>query len=111
MVFEALTALGWARDVDRPETTVWDPGLSAGFTWSLLPPGIQDADPRPDLMGWQAWAEPVLGEPFLWTATFSASVPHDLVAAFAASLASPAPVLRRNLPDGIQDRLIVTPAR
>ncbi|MEU4949867.1 DUF317 domain-containing protein [Streptomyces lavendulae] len=109
-VLDALTALGWARDLDRPETTAWDPGLSAGFTWGPAPAEIQDADPRPDLLGWQVWAEPVLGAPYQWAATFSPSVPHDLVAAFAASLASPAPVLRRTLPEGTEGRLILTRA-
>lgn len=70
-----------------------------------LPAGIQDGDPRPDLVGWQAWAEPVLGAPYLWCATFSASTPHDLVAAFAASIASPAPVRRRILPELAAGRL------
>ncbi|MFB7781390.1 DUF317 domain-containing protein [Streptomyces vinaceus] len=104
-VMSALTALGWLRDFDHPETTAWDAGMSAGFTWGELPAGIQDGDPRPDLVGWQAWAEPVLGAPYLWCATFSASTPHDLVAAFAASIASPAPVRRRILPELAAGRL------
>lgn len=105
VVMSALTAMGWPRDFDQPETTAWDAGLSAGFTRGPLPPGIQDGDPRPDLMGWQAWAEPVLGAPYLWCATFSASTPHDLVASFASSIASPVPVRRRILPELAAGRL------
>ncbi|WP_037675942.1 DUF317 domain-containing protein, partial [Streptomyces afghaniensis] len=60
--------------------------------------------------GWQAWAEPALGAPCLWAASFGASVPHDLVAAFAASLSSTAPVLRRVLPEATQERLLRAPA-
>ncbi|MFG2978852.1 DUF317 domain-containing protein [Streptomyces sp. NPDC048331] len=104
-VMSTLTALGWLCDVDQPETTAWDAGTSAGFTWGELPAGIQDGDPRPDLVGWQAWAEPVLGRPYLWCAAFSASTPHDLVAAFAGSIASPAPVRRRILPELAAGRL------
>ena len=63
----------------------------------MLPPLIQNADPRPDLAGRQAWALPVLGAPYLWCAAFTASVPHDLVAAFASSLDSPVPV--RTVPE------------
>ncbi|WP_341846333.1 DUF317 domain-containing protein [Streptomyces regalis] len=73
----------------------------------MVPPLIQDADPRPDLLGWQAWAQPVLGAPYLWCASFSASVPYDLVAAFASSLASPVPVPRRTLPRSAMGRLTV----
>lgn len=106
-VLAALTARGWIRDVDRPSTTATDPGFSSSVSLEMLPPLIQDADPRPDLAGWQAWAEPALGAPYLWCATFSASVPHDLVAAFASSLASPAPVPRRAVPKSAEGRLTV----
>ncbi|HKR48137.1 MAG TPA: DUF317 domain-containing protein [Pseudonocardiaceae bacterium] len=107
MVLGALTARGWIRDVDRPRTTAMDPGFSASVSLEMLPPLIEDADPRPDLVGWQAWAEPAFGSAYLWCATFSASVPHDLVAAFASSLASPAPVPRRTLPKNAEGRLTV----
>ncbi|MBO3674001.1 DUF317 domain-containing protein [Streptomyces sp. NEAU-YJ-81] len=106
-VLDALGARSWLRDVDRPHTAAMDPGLSASVSLELVPPLVQDADPRPDLVGWQAWAEPVLGEPYLWCASFSASVPHDLVAAFAASLASPVPVPRRTVPESAEGRLTV----
>ncbi|MFD9817444.1 DUF317 domain-containing protein [Streptomyces violascens] len=106
-VLTALSAHGWLRDMDRPHTTATDPGFSASVSLEMLPPLIQDADPRDDLLGWQAWAEPVLGAPYLWCASFSASVPHDLVAAFASSLASPVPVPRRTLPQSTKDRLTV----
>lgn len=106
-VLAALNARGWPRDMDRPRTTATDPGFSASVSLEMLPPLIQDADPRDDLLGWQAWAEPVLGSPYLWCASFSASVPHDLVAAFASSLASPIPVPRRTLPESTQERLTV----
>jgi hypothetical protein len=108
-VLAALTGQGWVRDIDYPETAAADVGFAASFTLCLLPPLIQDADPRPEPVGWQAWAEPVFGAPYLWCATFSASVPHDLVAAFASSLASPVPVLRRVLPESTEGRLTLTP--
>ncbi|MBF6051248.1 DUF317 domain-containing protein [Streptomyces eurocidicus] len=50
-----------------------------------------------------------MGDPYLWCATFSAGAPHDLVAAFASSLASSAPVLRRTLPESTEGQLTVTP--
>ncbi|GGX24356.1 DUF317 domain-containing protein [Streptomyces noursei] len=106
-VLTALSARGWLRDMDRPRTTATDPGFSGHVSLEMLPPLIHDADPRDDLLGWQAWAEPVLGAPYLWCASFSASVPHDLVAAFASSLASPVPVPRRTLPKIAQERLTV----
>ncbi|MGW6599387.1 DUF317 domain-containing protein [Streptomyces sp. NPDC055036] len=107
IVLDALGALGWIRELDRPRTTASDPGFSSSVPLEMLPPLIQDADPRPGLVGWQAWAEPVLGAPYLWCASFSASVPHDLVAAFASSLASPVPVPRRTLPESAEGRLTV----
>ncbi|MER5780269.1 DUF317 domain-containing protein [Streptomyces mobaraensis] len=109
-VLAALTTQGWIRDIDRPTTTAMDPAFTSSVSLEPLPDLVHDADPRPDLAGWQAWAEPVLGESYLWCATFSASVPHDLVAAFASSLASPIPVVRRSLPESVEGRLIVTPA-
>lgn len=108
LVLATLRARGWALDVDRPWTTVHAPGLSGSVSLEMMPPLIEDADPR-ELMGWQAWAEPVLGAPYLWCATFSPSVPDDLVAVFAASLASPVPVPRRlrTLPQSAEGRLVV----
>ncbi|WP_329219711.1 DUF317 domain-containing protein [Streptomyces sp. NBC_01485] len=106
-VINALSAQGWIRDVDRPRTTATDPGLSSSVSMEMLPPLIEDADPRPDLVGWQAWAEPVLGAAYLWCASFSASVPNDLVAVFASSLASPVPVPRRTVPKSAEGRLTV----
>ncbi|MEV6940770.1 DUF317 domain-containing protein [Streptomyces sp. NPDC051172] len=106
-VLAALTARGWIRDVDRLHTSAMDPGFSSSVSLELVPPLIQDADPRPDMVGWQAWAEPVLGAPYLWCASFSTSVPHDLVAAFASSLASTVPVPRRTLPESVEGRLTV----
>ncbi|MFI0540442.1 DUF317 domain-containing protein [Streptomyces sp. WSLK1-3] len=106
-VLNVLGAQGWVRDPDSPHTTAMDPGFSATVSLGLQPSLVQDADPRPDLMGWQAWAELVLGAPYLWCASFSASVPHDLVAAFASSLASPALVSRRTLPKDAESRLMV----
>ncbi|MFF3328745.1 DUF317 domain-containing protein [Streptomyces sp. NPDC002888] len=106
-VINVLSAQGWVRDVDRPRTTAIDPGLTSSVSLEPVPPFIQDADPRPDLFGWQAWAEPVLGVPYLWCASFSASVPHDLVAVFASSLASPVPVPRRVLPRSSEGRLTI----
>ncbi|MFJ1605537.1 DUF317 domain-containing protein [Streptomyces sp. NPDC088253] len=106
-VINVLSAQGWVRDVDRPRTTAIDPGLSSSVSLEPVPLFIQDADPRPDLFGWQAWAEPVLGGPYLWCASFSSSVPHDLVAVFASSLASPVPVPRRVLPKSAEGRLTI----
>ncbi|MFE5509438.1 DUF317 domain-containing protein [Streptomyces sp. NPDC056529] len=48
------------------------------------------------------WAEPSIGDPYLWCATFGGSAPHDLVAVFAAPLASPHPVPRSCLPAGVE---------
>lgn len=107
MVLDSLGARGWIRDVDRTRTAATDPGLSASVSLEMLPPLIQDADLRSGLLGWQAWAEPVLGAPYLWCASFSASVPHDLVTAFASSLASPVPVLRRTVPKSAEGWLTV----
>ncbi|WEH16427.1 DUF317 domain-containing protein [Streptomyces sp. VNUA24] len=106
-VLDALCARGWMRDVDRPRTTAVEPGFCSSVSLEMLPPLIEDADPRPDLVGWQAWAEPVLGAPYLWCASFSASVPHGVVAAFASSLASPVPVPRRTVPESAAGRLTV----
>ncbi|WP_327215347.1 DUF317 domain-containing protein [[Kitasatospora] papulosa] len=106
-VLDALSARGWIRDVDRPHTTATDPEFSSCVSLEMLPPLIEDADPRPDLVGWQAWAEPVPGAPYLWCASFSASVPHDLVAAFASSLASPVPVPRHTVPETAEGRLTI----
>ncbi|OKJ31534.1 DUF317 domain-containing protein [Streptomyces sp. CB01580] len=106
-VLNALSVQGWFRDADRPRTAAMDPGFSASVSLELQPALIQDADPRPDQVGWQAWAEPVIGAPYLWCASFSASVPHELVAAFASSLASPAPVPRRTWPASAERRLTV----
>jgi hypothetical protein len=106
-VLNALSVQGWFRDVDRPHTTATDPGLSGCVSLEPMPPLIQDADPRLDLSGWQAWAEPVLGAPYLWCASFSASVPNGLVAAFASSLASPIPVPRHSVPKSAEERLTV----
>ncbi|MFJ4686213.1 DUF317 domain-containing protein [Streptomyces sp. NPDC088789] len=106
-VLVTLTAQGWFRDLDHPHTTATDPGFSSCLSSEAVPPLIQDADPRPDGAGWQAWAQPRRGEPYLWCAAFSPSVPHELVAAFAASLASPVPVPRHTLPDSSRDRLVV----
>ncbi|WP_323137832.1 DUF317 domain-containing protein [Streptomyces sp. NBC_01433] len=107
VVLEELGSRGWFRDADRPRTAAFDPGFSATVSLELLPPLVRDADPRPGQMGWQAWAEPRIGDPYLWCASFSASVPHDLVAVFASSLASSAPVSRRTVPASAEDRLSV----
>jgi len=107
VVIDALSAQGWVRDVDRPRTTATDSGPSSSLSLEPVPPLVRDADPRPDLFGWQAWAEPAVGAPYLWCASFSASVPHDLVADFASSLASSVPVPRRTLPKSAEGRLMV----
>ncbi|RRQ78049.1 hypothetical protein CQW39_13365 [Streptomyces griseofuscus] len=87
-----------------------------GCRYGTVPPLIQDGDPQAltrevgeELDGWQAWSEPVPGWGCLWAASFSSSVPHDLVAAFARSVSSTAPVLRRVLPDSTRDQPLRAP--
>ncbi|WTD05919.1 DUF317 domain-containing protein [Streptomyces albidoflavus] len=117
LVLDAVSAHGWFRDVDQPQAAATDPTFTSHIRLGEVPILIQDADPRALVAagdaagpaGWQAWAEPVLGAPCLWAASFSASVPHDLVAVFAASLSSTAPVLRRVLPEATQARLLRAP--
>ncbi|MFK4547285.1 hypothetical protein RKD29_006881 [Streptomyces tendae] len=118
LVLDAVAAHAWLRDIDQPQAAATDPTFTSHISLGEVPPLIQDGDPRglsaeddeTGPAGWQAWAEPVLGAPLLWVASFAASVPHDLVAAFAASLSSTAPVLRRVLPEATQERLLRAPA-
>nr|WP_240982349.1 DUF317 domain-containing protein [Streptomyces sp. S3(2020)] len=107
VVLGELGSRGWFRDADRPRTAAFDSGFSASVSLEPLPPLVGDADPRPGQTGWQAWAELGLGDPYLWCASFSASVPNDLVAVFASSLASSAPVPRQTLPARGHDRLSI----
>ncbi|MDI3417288.1 DUF317 domain-containing protein [Streptomyces luteolus] len=107
VVLDELGTRGWFRDADRLHTTAFDPGFSASVSLEPLPPLVQDGDPRPDQVGWQAWADLGFGDPYLWCASFSSSVPHDLAAVFASSAASPAPVMRRTLPARTADRLSI----
>ncbi|MGW4441981.1 DUF317 domain-containing protein [Streptomyces sp. NPDC004682] len=117
LVLDIVAAHGWIRDIDRPYAGAADPTFASHISLGKVPHLIQDGDPRAltaepddaDAAGWQAWAEPVIGAP-LWAASFGASVPHDLVAAFASSLSSTAPVLRRVLPKATKDRLQRLPA-
>ncbi|WUH95684.1 DUF317 domain-containing protein [Streptomyces sp. NBC_00433] len=99
LVIDELLAAGWSPDLAYPDSTMWDPHLVACLTLRTLPDGIWDEDPTPHLPGWQAWAEPQAGAPYLWCAAFSHSTPHDLVAAFAAALTDPRPVTRHCPPD------------
>ncbi|MEU9982619.1 DUF317 domain-containing protein [Streptomyces sp. NPDC050856] len=118
LVLDAVTVHGWLRDVDQPGTGAIDPTFASHIRLGEVPPLIQDAEPlalvaqadEAVLAGWQAWAEPVLGAGYLWAASFGASVPHDLVATFAGSLSSSAPVVRRMLPESTRDRLLRAPA-
>ncbi|MEU0204347.1 MULTISPECIES: DUF317 domain-containing protein [unclassified Streptomyces] len=118
LVLEAVAAHGWFPDIDQPQAAATDPTFTSHISLGEVPPLIQDADPHAlaaeadetGPAGWQAWAEPALGAPCLWAASFAASVPHDLVAAFAASLSSTAPVLRRVLPEATQERVLRAPA-
>lgn len=118
LVLDAVVAHGWLRDVDQPHAAATDPTFTSHISLGDVPPLIQDADLRAltteagemGPAGWQAWAEPALGAPCLWAASFGSSVPHDLVAAFAASLSSTAPVLRRVLPEATRERLLRAPA-
>lgn len=99
VVIDQLLAAGWSPDPTYPDGIVWDPHLVACLTLRTLPDGIWDEDPTVHLPGWQAWAEPQAGAPYLWCAAFSHSTPHALVAAFAAALTDPRPVTRDTLPD------------
>ncbi|MFE6025618.1 DUF317 domain-containing protein [Streptomyces niveus] len=117
MVLDAATAHGWFRDADQPHAAAIHPTFTARLSLGEVPPLIQDADPRALIedeeigaAGWQAWAEPAMGAPYLWAASFSSSVPHGLVAAFASSLSSTAPVLRRVFPGSTRDKLLRAPA-
>lgn len=118
LVLDAVTAHGWLRDVGQPRAAAMDPTFTTRLSLGEVPPLIQDGDPHSLTLaahetgppGWQAWAEPALGSPYLWAVSFSAGVPHDLVAAFAASLSSTAPVLRHVLPESTKDRLLRAPA-
>ncbi|MEV7277645.1 DUF317 domain-containing protein [Streptomyces sp. NPDC093111] len=118
LVMDAATAHGWLRHIDQPDAWAMDPTFTSHLSLGEIPPLIQDSDPRAltaeadeaGPAGWQAWAEPAFGARYLWAASFGASVPHDLVAAFATSLSSTVPVLRRVLPESTQDRLLRAPA-
>ncbi len=113
VVFEALAGRGWVRDIDDPGV-VCDPQLAASMALTALPEHLQDGDPLAlasvaEPTGWLAWCEPRIGRGFLWAVGFSASTPHDLVAAFASSLASPDPVLRHTLPNASEGQLSLRP--
>ncbi|MCX4676032.1 DUF317 domain-containing protein [Streptomyces sp. NBC_01433] len=118
VVLGAATTHGWLRDADQPHAAVIHPTFTARLSLGEVPPLIQDASPcaltvgaqETGASGWQAWAELGMGASYLWTASFSASVPHCLVAAFASSLSSTAPVLRRVLPESTRDQLLRAPA-
>ncbi|MFF0740555.1 DUF317 domain-containing protein [Streptomyces sp. NPDC004111] len=118
LVLDAVTAHGWLRDIDHPQAGATDPSFTAHVTFGEVPALIQDANPRalttgadePGLAGWQAWAEPTFGGPCLWTVSFGASVPQDLIAVFAASMSAPTPALRRVLPEATRDQLLRAPA-
>ncbi|MFH8751880.1 DUF317 domain-containing protein [Streptomyces rimosus] len=118
LVLDAVTAHGWFRDIDQPHAGAMDSTFASHISLGEVPPLIQDADPRvlaaetdeAGPAGWQGWAEPVLGAPCLWAASFGPSVPHDLVACFATTLSSTAPVLRRVLPESTRERLLRAPA-
>jgi hypothetical protein len=98
-VIDELLTAGWSPDLTYPDSTLWDPHLVACLTLRTLPDGIWDEDPTPHLPGWQAWAEPRAGAPYLWCAAFSHAAPHHLVADFAAALTDPRPVARYLPPD------------
>ncbi|MFJ2744841.1 DUF317 domain-containing protein [Streptomyces sp. NPDC087440] len=118
VVLDAVTAHGWLRDNDHPADGAVDPTFTSHVAFGEVPPLIQDADLRvltaeayeAGPAGWQAWAEPFMGAPCLWAASFGASTPDDLVAVFADSVSSTAPVLRRLLPTSTKERLLRAPA-
>lgn len=116
-VLDSVAAHGWLRDADQPHAAAMHPTFTTRLSLGEVPPLIQGSDPRaltveadePGATGWQAWAEPRMGASYLWAASFSAGVPHGLVAAFASSLSSTAPVLRRVLPESTRDQLLLAP--
>lgn len=118
LVLDAATAHGWLLDGDEPENGAVAPTFTSHLAYGDVPPLIQDTDPHTlvagaggeTTAGWQAWAQPGPDAPYLWAASFSSGVPHGLVAAFAASLSSTAPVLRRVLPESARDQLLRVPA-
>ncbi|MGG2464026.1 DUF317 domain-containing protein [Streptomyces sp. RGM 3693] len=57
---------------------------------------------------WRRMGGPVRSAPCLWCASFRVSVPHGLVAAFAASLVLPGPVRRHILRESAEGRLPLT---
>ncbi|MET8577299.1 DUF317 domain-containing protein [Streptomyces sp. NPDC005012] len=117
-VLTSVTGNGWFRDVDQPAAGATDPTFTSHLSFGEVPPLIQDGDPavlaigpqEAGPAGWQAWSQTGPNAPYLWAASFSAGVPASLVAAFTASLSSPAPVLRRVLPESTKDRLLRAPA-
>ncbi|WP_329360299.1 DUF317 domain-containing protein [Streptomyces anulatus] len=117
-VLKAATTHGWFRDADEPQAGAMHPTFTGRLGFAEVPSLIQDGDPcallveadDPGARGWQAWAQAREGAPYLWAASFSASVPHGLVAAFATSLSSTTPVRRRVLPESTRDRLLRAPA-
>ncbi|OKK24421.1 hypothetical protein AMK09_06315 [Streptomyces sp. CB02488] len=118
LVVDVVAEHGWLRDVDQPDSAAMHPTFTSRLSFGEVPPLVQDSDPRalsveaeePGAKGWQAWAELGMGASYLWAASLSASVPHSLAAAFASSLSSTAPVLRRVLPMSTRDRLLRAPA-
>ncbi|MFE4059946.1 DUF317 domain-containing protein [Streptomyces sp. NPDC059096] len=117
-VLDAVAAHGWLRAADQPHAAAMDPAFTSHLSLGEVPPLIQDGDlhalatgaDEAGPAGWQAWSEPAPGAPYLWAASFGPSVPHSLVAVFAASLSSTAPVLRRVLPEATAGRLLRMPA-
>lgn len=74
-------------------------------SWSLRPsPGTAGSSTSTSRTR-ERWTRPLPP-----TSAFSSGVPHDLVAAFARSVSSTAPVLRRVLPESTRDRLLRAPA-
>jgi hypothetical protein len=106
VVLTALSARGWIQDMDRPQGAATDPGFCSCVSLEMVPSLIQDADPRPDLVGWQAWAEPVLGAR---TCGVPASAPASPTTCSPSSPhRSPhPPVPRRTLPKSAEGRLNV----
>ncbi|MEV6434145.1 DUF317 domain-containing protein [Streptomyces anulatus] len=118
LVMDVVAEHGWLLDADQPDSVAMHPTFTSRLSFGEVPPLIQDSDPlvlsveaeESGAVGWQAWAEIGTGASYLWAASFSASVPHSLAAAFASSLSSTAPVLRRVLPMSTRDRLLRAPA-
>ncbi|MEU2868674.1 DUF317 domain-containing protein [Streptomyces olivoreticuli] len=85
-VTDALVVAGWNCWTTRTQTRhLLDPDQLRGAEWLPGHPNVLfDGDP----VLWEFFARTAPTAPPLWTAYFTAHVPHELVTAFAAALAT-----------------------